>query len=85
MKTIECGRCGNVAAKTTTTDFIGLEGCKIIIDNLPCYKCEECGEIHYTDDIVENIEAIRNQLKNDMGTIIFSDYEKCMKLTIFKK
>jgi YgiT-type zinc finger domain-containing protein len=52
MKIINCGTCGGTAMESTTTDITKLEKCKIVIDNVPCYECNDCGEIMYIDNVV---------------------------------
>ena len=79
MKTISCATCDKYAEETITTNVITLENCKIIIDNVPCFKCIECGEVMYFDNIVEQIENITKVLENDMGAIIYAEYNKCME------
>ena len=79
MSTINCGACGTTTAEATTTDVNSLKSCKIIIDNVPCYMCEECGETMYHSNVLKNIEKVVEILENDMGAIMYLDYEKCLK------
>jgi len=74
MVTLECGSCGGITKEASTTDVIILEGCKIIIDNVPCYTCDECDEKQYLDNVLENIEKITNTLDNNLGAIIYLNY-----------
>ncbi|MCL2096396.1 MAG: YgiT-type zinc finger protein [Oscillospiraceae bacterium] len=84
MNIIDCGTCGNKAAESVTTDVTSLKECKIIVDNVPCYNCEKCGETMYLDSVAENIERIVRLLKNDMGAIIYTDYAKCLSSVSIK-
>ena len=60
MKCIFCK--GNIT-DGLTTDVTDLESCVIIIRNVPCHKCSQCGEISFTIDVSERLENIVNTLK----------------------
>ena len=46
---------GNIESSTTTymTDY---QGCYIIIKNVPCEKCSQCGEEYLNGETLERIE-----------------------------
>ena len=45
--------------QSTTTHVVNYNGSVIIIKNVPCEQCEQCGEIFYTDEVAEpNVFAI---------------------------
>ena len=48
---------GNIESSTTTymTDY---QGCYIIIKNVPCEKCSQCGEEYLNGETLERIEEI---------------------------
>ena len=50
---------GNIESSTTTymTDY---QGCYIIIKNVPCEKCSQCGEEYLNGETLERIEEIMN-------------------------
>ena len=35
----------------------------IIIKDVPCHKCEQCGEVSYSGEVIAKIEEIINTLK----------------------
>mgnify|MGYP002626053747 FL=1 len=55
---MNCIRCGNETYKSTTTEAVELDGGVLVIRNIPCYKCETCDEIHFTGDVVKQLEKI---------------------------
>ena len=57
-----------------TTHVVNYKGCIIIIKNVPCLECEQCGEKYYTDDVAEKIERIVNCAKQLMQEISVVDY-----------
>jgi hypothetical protein len=49
----------------------------IVIENIPCEKCTQCGEAYFTDDVAEKIEEILNSVKLITGlTLTVIDYTK---------
>ena len=48
----------------------------IVIKNVPCEECEQCGEKFYTDNVAEKIERLVNLAKQMMQEIAVLDYSK---------
>lgn len=61
--------------KSTTTHVVNYQKCIIIIKNVPCLECEQCGEKFYTDEVSEKIEKIVNSVKKLMQEISVIDYK----------
>ena len=43
---------------STTIHTVQLKNCVVVIKNVPCLKCEQCGEVVLSADTVEKIEHI---------------------------
>ena len=54
--------------------FAQLNGCYVIIENVPCWKCEQCGEILYKASVLEKIEDILDALEKISSKIFIVDY-----------
>ena len=50
------------------------KNCIIVIKNVPCLECEQCGEKYYTDEVAERLEMIVNTAKKLMQEIAVIDY-----------
>lgn len=48
----------------------------IIIKNVPCEECEQCGEIFYTDEVAEQLEKLVEAAKSLLQDISVIDYSK---------
>ena len=59
-----------------TTHVVNYNGAIIVIKNVPCEECEQCGEKFYTDDVAENLEKMVNTSKQMMQEIAVLDYSK---------
>ena len=42
----------------TDSYFAKVNGGYVIIENVPCYKCEQCGEIVYAASVMEKIDDL---------------------------
>ena len=63
---------GNIESSTTTymTDY---QGCYIIIKNVPCEKCSQCGEEYLNGETLERIEEIIQKVKGMLTEIAVVD------------
>jgi hypothetical protein len=48
----------------------------VIIKNVPCEECEQCGEIFYTDEVAEQLEKLVEAAKSLLQDISVIDYSK---------
>lgn len=70
-----CMYCKNESYKeTTTTHVVNYKNCIIVIKNVPCIECEQCGEKYYTDEVAEKIENIVETAKKLMQEIAVVDF-----------
>lgn len=68
-------KCDSVKA-SLTTHVVNYNGAIIVIKNVPCEECEQCGEKYYTDDVAEKIEKLVDLAKQMMQEIAVLDYAK---------
>lgn len=59
---------------STTTHFVELDHCMVIIKNVPCFKCRQCGEISYSATVSERIEQIVESLEKVLTEIAVVNY-----------
>ncbi len=53
-----CFFCKGEMKPSTTIHTVQLKNCVVVIKNVPCLKCEQCGEVVLSADTVEKIEHI---------------------------
>ena len=67
-----CMYCKNdTLVESTTTHVVNYKNCTIIIKNVPCRECSQCGEKYYTDEVSERLEQLVAAAKKtslDKGT-----------------
>lgn len=52
-----------------TTHVTELKNCIVIIKNVPCLKCEQCGEVVYSGDVLRQLDQILDTLETSMTEI----------------
>lgn len=61
-----------------TDDFsnymVDLDEHFIIVRNLPCHNCSQCGEVSYSGGVVERLEKIVGKLKEVVTEIAVVEY-----------
>lgn len=72
MRCLTCKN-GNMEPSTTTY-FAQLKNCYVIIENVPCMKCEQCGEEFFTTSVLEKIDDILDRLEQIASKIFIMDY-----------
>lgn len=68
-------KCDSVK-QSTTTHVVDFEDCIIIVKNVPCEECEQCGEKYYTNEVAQKLEQIVAAAKQLAQEISVMDYTK---------
>lgn len=70
-----CFMCKGEIISSTTTFMVDLGNCIIIVKNVPCSQCSQCGEITYSNEVAKRLEKIVDTLKNTVTEISVIDYK----------
>ncbi|MDO4555693.1 MAG: type II toxin-antitoxin system MqsA family antitoxin [Lachnospiraceae bacterium] len=73
MKCMSCKTEGMI--ESTTTYFSHLNNCYVIIEHVPCIKCEQCGEEFFTATVMEKIDNILDRVEKIASKIFIMDYQ----------
>lgn len=74
---IMCMYCKNTTTvPNTTTHVVNYKNCVIVIKNVPCLECDQCGEKYYTDEVAEKLELLVDMAKKLMQEIAVIDYKQ---------
>ncbi|MBQ3443907.1 MAG: type II toxin-antitoxin system MqsA family antitoxin [Selenomonadaceae bacterium] len=72
-----CKYCkGGDLIESTTTHVVDFKNHLIIVRNVPCMECDQCGEKYFTDAVAERLEEIVNEAKKFMQEVSIIDYNK---------
>jgi len=69
-----CFRCKGMTEGKLKTHAVTLEKCVIIIRNVPALICKQCGEIYFTDDVMQKLEVIVDKLESIIKEVAIVDY-----------
>ncbi|MCL2052305.1 MAG: YgiT-type zinc finger protein [Lachnospiraceae bacterium] len=61
--------------QSTMTHVVTLANSIIVVKNVPCVECDQCGAKFYLDNIVSNLEEIVNKAKELSSEVIVTEYK----------
>ena len=67
---------GDGFIESTTTHVVTYKNCLIIIKNVPCLECEQCGETFYSDEVAQILDKIVSAAKPLAQEISVIDYRQ---------
>ena len=56
--------------------FAKLQNGYLIIENVPCFKCVQCGEVVFSMSVIERIEELIAGYEKNSDKISIIDYQK---------
>lgn len=62
---MECSFCKGKMVKGKTSYMVNRRGYHLVIDNVPAYICQQCGEPHFEPAGVEKIQAMIQDIDRD--------------------
>ena len=71
---MKCFYCKSDMIESTTTHVAELKNCVVIIKNVPCIKCSQCGETSYSGAVAKRIDEILDVCEKNMTEIEVINY-----------
>ena len=59
---------------STTTHVVTFGNCVIVVKNVPCLECVQCGETFFADDVMEQLDKIVIQARQALSEFVITDY-----------
>lgn len=69
-----CFFCKGKMENSTTTFMVQLESCIVIVKNVPCFKCDQCGEESFSFEVTKRLEKIIDKCKEALTEIAVVNY-----------
>ena len=69
-----CFYCKGEMKESISNYMTDIDGQFIIIKNVLCHKCSQCGEVSYSGKVVANIESIVARLKKALTEVAIVEY-----------
>lgn len=74
---MRCTSCKSGKMKESrTTYFAQLKDCYVIIENVPCLKCNQCGDAVFRGSVAEKTDDILDGLEKIVSKTSIIDYSK---------
>lgn len=73
---MSCMFCKGTMIESFTTHMIETEHCILIVKNVPCYKCRQCGEVAFSSDVIENLDQLVYKLGSILTEVAVVNYQK---------
>ena len=71
---MKCFLCGDDMHPGTTTHVAELPNCIVVVRNVPCLKCSQCGEVFLSGKVAKTLERIVQTLQNAMTEVAVVNY-----------
>ena len=71
---MNCFFCKGELENSTTKHYVDLGKYDVIIQNVPCRKCSQCGEVIFNIRVGERLEQIVDSLKDSVTGITVVQY-----------
>ena len=72
---MDCFLCEGKLTESTTTYMADLRNIIVIVKNVSCHKCIQCGEESFSGTVVAQLERIIDQLRNTLTEIVVVNYD----------
>lgn len=69
-----CFYCKGSMVEGTTIHTVELDNCIVVIKNVPCLKCEQCGEVVINGEVAQRIEEIVSGFEKALTEIAVVNY-----------
>lgn len=71
---MKCFFCKGELTDGTTTHVVTLDNCVIVVKNVPCDRCSQCGEAFFSDEVAERLERIVDSFRAIVTEIAVVSY-----------
>ena len=71
---MDCFRCKGSAESKLRTHAVTLDKCVIIVKSVPALMCKQCGEVYFSDDVMQNLELIIDKLEGLIKEVAIVEY-----------
>ena len=70
-----CFYCKGEMKESTTVFAVQLENCLVVVKNVPCLECSQCGEIEIADNVMQELERIIEACQALIQEVAVIDYK----------
>ena len=71
---MRCLYCKGTLEDSTSTFTLDLDGCIVVVRNVPSHVCCQCGESSFDDGVYRQLEKIVDQLRDTISEVSIINY-----------
>jgi len=71
---MKCFYCRGDMEEGTTSHTVTLEDCVIVVRDVPCTRCKQCGEVYFNDEIADELERIVENFRKAKTEVAVVNY-----------
>ena len=71
---MKCFYCKGDMQEGVTSHAVTLEHCVIVVKDVPCIRCSQCGESYFSDEIADELERIVENFRKAKTEIAVVNY-----------
>ena len=71
---MNCFHCKGKLNDSFTTHVVKMNTCIIIVKNVPCSECVQCGETYFDNDVALQLERIIKEMKSAITEVAIINY-----------
>ena len=71
---MKCFYCKGDMEESTTSYAVTLEDCVVIVKDVPCTRCRQCGEAYFSDKIADELDRIVDSFRKSKTEIAVVHY-----------
>ena len=71
---MRCLFCKGTLENKTSVFTLELDGCIVIVKNVPSHVCSQCGEASFSDDVYRELERVIEQMRGTISEIAIVNY-----------
>ena len=70
----KCFFCRGIMEDSISNYMVDVDGRFIIVKNVPCHRCRQCGEVSYSGATAARLEAIIDELRAILTEVAVVNY-----------
>ena len=71
---MKCFYCRGDLESGMTSHVVTFEHCVIVVRDVPCSRCAQCGEAYFSDEIADELERIVENFRKDSTEVAVVNY-----------
>ncbi len=71
---MSCFFCKGTLSESVTAHMIELPHCVLVVKNVPCRRCSQCGEVVLDSDVIEELDILASKFEGSTTEIAVVNY-----------